>query len=80
MKKKKYIEGKYFTPSSHNKFTNNILDVKIAETKLINESDIDDFVKKTNNEYMNKNVTSNKSKHVEDEKEPNELSENLKHY
>ena len=29
---------------------------------------------------MNKNVTSNKSKHVEDEKEPNELSENLKHY
>ena len=45
----KDIEGKYFTTPDYNKFTDNILDVKITHThkKKVNESDITDFEKNT---------------------------------
>ena len=36
-----------FTTSDYLQFTNNILDAKIIEKKLVNESDISDLVKKT---------------------------------
>ena len=32
----KYIEGKYFTTSDYNKFTNDILDAKIKQKELVN--------------------------------------------
>ena len=34
------IEGKCFTTSDYNKFTDKILDVKIKDKKLVNKSDI----------------------------------------
>ena len=46
---------------------------KIKETKLVNESDIADFVKKKKN--INKKLASNKRKHVEVQKKLNELSD-----
>ena len=59
---------KSFTTFDWNKFTKNILDTKIKEKKLVNESDIADFVKKTcfdgKLKYINKSVSSNKTEHV----------------
>ena len=37
----KDIEGKYFTTDDYNKFTSDILDVKIKQRELVNKSDID---------------------------------------
>ena len=59
----KDIEGKYFTTADYNKFTSEILDVKIIRKKLINKSDT---AEKLIN--INKKITSNKTKHVEVEK------------
>ena len=41
----KDIERKYFSTTDYNKFTSDILDVKIKQKELVNKSDID---KKTN--------------------------------
>ena len=62
----------YFTTPDYNKFTNNILDAEIKEKQSVNESDMANFVKKTDFddklENTNKKITSNKIKHVESEK------------
>ena len=47
MTKIKDIESKYFATSDYNKFTDKILDANIKEKKLVNESDIADFINKT---------------------------------
>ena len=41
----KDIERKYFSTTDYNKFTSDVLDVKIKQKELVNKSDID---KKTN--------------------------------
>ena len=57
--------------------TNEIPDRKITE-KNSYESDIADFEKRDAMlQSINKKVTSNKTKHVEDEKKLNELSEKI---
>ena len=72
---------KYFTSFDYNKFTNNILGAKIKGKKLVNESDIANFVKNTNSDDKLKNinvkVTSNRTKHVESENKLNELLEKV---
>ena len=40
------MEGKQFTNSDYNKFTNDIFDAKIKQKELLNKSDISNFVKK----------------------------------
>ena len=45
MIKKKIIKGKYFTAFDYSKFTNNMLDAKVTEKELVDESDITDFEK-----------------------------------
>ena len=40
------IEKKYFTTSDYTKFTNNVLDARITEKILVNESDIANFLKR----------------------------------
>ena len=59
----------YFTTPDYNKFTNTILDAEIKEKQSVNESDMANFVKKTDFddklENTNKKITSNKLKHVE---------------
>ena len=42
------MEGKYFTTSDYNKFTNEILDAKIKNKKLVNKSDISEFINSSN--------------------------------
>ena len=49
----KDIEGKYFTTSDYNKFTNNIFNAKIKTKKLVNKSDISEFI---NNTGINKKI------------------------
>ena len=49
----KDIEDKYLTTSDYNKFTNEILDAKIKNKKLVNKSDISGFM---NNSDLNKRV------------------------
>ena len=44
------IEEKYFTTSDYNKFTNDIVNAKIKEKDLVNESNISNLVK---NSYLN---------------------------
>ena len=39
------IEGKYFSTSDYNKFTSDILDVKIKQKELVNKSDISNLGK-----------------------------------
>ena len=39
------IERKYFPTSDYNKFMNDILDAKIKQKKMVNESNITDLVK-----------------------------------
>ena len=52
----KDIEGKYFSTSDYKKFTNNILDAKITEQNLVNESDIANFLKDTSFYEKLKNI------------------------
>ena len=40
-----YIEGKYFPTADYNKFTSDILDIKIKQKELVNKSDISNLVK-----------------------------------
>ena len=49
----KDIEDKYLTTSDYNKFTNEILDAKIKNKKLVNKSDISGFM---NNSDLNKRI------------------------
>ena len=39
------IEGKYFTTADYNKFTRDVLDIKIKQKKLVNKSNISNLVK-----------------------------------
>ena len=39
------MENKYLTTSDYNKFTNNILDTKITQKNLFNESDLNEKIK-----------------------------------
>ena len=68
----KDIEGKYFTTADYNKFTSDILDVKIKQKELVNKSDID---KKLIN--VNKKITSNKTKHIEADKKLTDLTKEV---
>ena len=52
-------EGKYFTTAGYNKFTTDILYVKIKQKDLVNKSNIDKKVININNK-----ITSNKAKHI----------------
>ena len=49
------IESEYFTTSNYNKFTRNILDAKIKEKELVDESAITGFI---NNSDWNKEVAT----------------------
>ena len=40
----KDIENKHCSTSDYNKFTNNILDWKVKNRKLVDESDISEFI------------------------------------
>ena len=61
---------------------NNMLDAKITEKKVVNETNIFDFIKKTNFDdklnNISKKVTLNKSQYLLVENELNELSEKVK--
>ena len=61
---------------------NNMLDAKITEKKVVNETNIVDFIKKTNFDdklnNISKKVTLNKSQYLLVENEVNELSEKVK--
>ena len=70
--KMKDIEGKYFTTADYNKFTRDILDVKIKQKQAVNKSDID---KKLIN--INKKITSNKTKHIEADKKLTDLAKRV---
>ena len=52
---------KYFTNSDYNRFTNDILDTKVTENKLIDEYDLDEKIKNISNKRRNRNI-SNKSR------------------
>ena len=47
IEKIKYIEKKYFTTSDCNKFTNDVLDAKIKNKKILNEFGISGFISNT---------------------------------
>ena len=59
-----------------------MLDAKITEKKVVNETNIVDFIKKTNFDdklnNISKKVTLNKSQYLLVENELNELSEKVK--
>ena len=65
----KDIERKYFSTTDYNKFTSDILDVKIKQKELVSKSDID---KKLIN--VSGKITENKRKQVEFEKEITDLT------
>ena len=53
MLQKQDMEGKYLTTSDYNKFTNEILDAKKKNKKLINKYDTSEF---TNNSDLDKKI------------------------
>ena len=55
------IEFKYLITSDYNKFMSNILDTKIKEKKLVNESNTSIFINNSDLDKKNNN-TSNKSR------------------
>ena len=55
------IQGKYFTTSDNNDFTNNMLNAKIKVKELVNKSDISEFKKKHLFKWKYRNI-SNKSR------------------
>ena len=55
------IEFQYFITSDYNKFMSNILDTKIKEKKLVNESNTSIFINNPDLDKKNNN-TSNKSR------------------
>ena len=50
----KHITDNYFTTSDYNKFTNNILDVKITAKKLVNEYGMNKKIKTATKEEIKK--------------------------
>ena len=56
------IEFKYFITSDYNKFMSNVLDTKIKEKKLVNESNTSIFINNSGLDKKKKNNTSNKSR------------------
>ena len=50
----KHITDNYFTTSDYNKFTNNILDVKITAKKLVNEHGMNKKIKTATKEEIKK--------------------------
>ena len=48
-------EWKYFTTPDYNKFTNVLLDVKIKNKKIFNESDVSRFI---NNSDLDKKIAT----------------------
>ena len=68
----KEIEGKYFTTTDYNKFTSDILDVKIKQKDSVNKSNSD---KKLIN--INEKTSSKKTKHKETDKKLTDLTKKL---
>ena len=66
---------KYITTQEFNKLAAENVTARLAQANLASKNDIANFVKKTD---FDKNVTSNKIKHVLVENELNELSEKVK--
>ena len=50
------MEKKYLTTSDYNNLAHNTIDANIKEKKLVNESDIADFMKKTYFDDKLKNI------------------------
>ena len=73
---------KYINTQDFNKLTSESFNARLAKSDLASKRDIANFVKKTDVDdklkNMNKNVTSNKTKHAIVENELNELSEKVK--
>ena len=73
---------KYINTQDFNKLTSESFNARLAKSDLASKRDIANFVKKTDFDdklkNMNKNVTSNKTKHAIVENELNELSEKVK--
>ena len=74
--------SKYITTPGFNKLTAEHFTARLAQANFASKSDIINFVKKTDFhdklKKFNKNITSNKTKHVLVENELNELSEEIK--
>ena len=73
---------KYITTQELNNITSENFNARLAQANLASKSDIAKFAKNTDfddkRKKLNKNVTSNKTKHVLLENELNELSEKFK--
>ena len=73
---------KYINTQEFNKLTSENFTAGLAQANLASKSDIANFVKKADFDdklkNLNKNVTSNKTKHVLVENELNELSKKVK--
>ena len=71
--------NKYITTQEFNKLTSENFSARLAPANLASKNDIPNFVKMTDFDdklkNLNKNVTSNKTKHVLVENELNELTE-----
>ena len=69
--------NKYITTQKFNKLTSENFTARLKQENLTSKNDIADFVKKTDFDdklkNLNKNVTSNKTKHVEAEKKLTDL-------
>ena len=50
-------DDKYFSTSDYNKFMSNILDAKITQEKLVNESDLNEKIN-INNKRRNKSLSN----------------------
>ena len=73
---------KYITTQEFNKLKSENFTARLAQANLASKSDIANFVKKTDFDNklrkLNKNVTSNKTKHKLDDNELDELPEKVK--
>ena len=64
--------SKYISTRECSKLTSQNVSERLAQSNMVSKNDVDDFDNKLKN--SNKNVTSNKTKHVLIENELNELS------
>ena len=75
----KKIHNEYITINDFSKCSGTIFGERLIKAELRGKDDIPDFVKKTDFDKkpinINKNVNSNKTKHVEAEKKLKDLSE-----
>ena len=62
------MENQYFTTSDYNKFTNNTLDSKITQKKLINEYDLNEKIKKISNKRKIKTLATKAELKAEQDK------------